>query len=63
MWLGFQQSLKFSHFIGRPTVPDAHGPFDHNGRSKSREGERADAAIWLKPWPRPRLWPRRVRAL
>ena len=56
MRLGFQQSPKFSHFIGRPTVPNAHGLYDHNGRSRPREGERADAAILLKSWPR------RVRA-
>jgi hypothetical protein len=62
MRLGFKQSLKFSQFIGRPTVPNAHGPYDHNGRSRPWEGEPADAVIWLKSWPRPRLWPRRVRA-
>jgi hypothetical protein len=62
MRLGFQQSPKFSYFIARPIVPNAHGPYDHNGRSRPREGERADAAIWLKPWLRPRLWPRHVRA-
>jgi hypothetical protein len=47
MRLGFQQSPKFSHFTSRPTIPNPHGPFDHNGRSRSREREHADAAIWV----------------
>jgi hypothetical protein len=34
MRLGFKQSPKFSHFIGRPTVPNAHGSYDHNGWSR-----------------------------